>query len=155
MPWRERLDTEAALARFDEFDLLYHLSLRPAMPREYEVPGLVALTFRLRERPRGGHLYVMTIDPAAAMRIGARLGLDEAEALAMVDSHERMHIWLQLAGVEAEAEEEKMRWIDATWLSLRHPRAADIVRSGQFGLVTDVEERYMERLIDIAAPQDR
>lgn len=147
LPWSARLEQDAIPARHVEFDHLLHVSLWPAMPPEYDVPGLVAVTYRLRVRPRGGHLYVTALDPAAALRIGARLGLDEAESLAMVDSHERMHIWLQLAGVPEEVEEDRMRWIDATWLSLRHPRAADIVRSGAFGLVTEVEEDYWERLI--------
>lgn len=147
--WRTRLTQQAIPSRHDEFDLLLHVSLSPAFPPEYDVAGLVAVTYRLRRRPDGSSfVYVTAIDPAAALRIGARLGLDEAESLAMVDSHERIHIWLQLAGVPEEVEEDRMRIIDATWLSLRHPRAADVVRSGEFGLVTEVEEDYWERLVD-------
>lgn len=146
--WGARLRRQAAWAAFHEFDLAYHVSLRPAFPDEYDVTGLVAITFRLRERPRGGHVFVVAIDPSAALRLGARLGLDEAAALAMVDSHERMHIHLQLAGVPEEVEEAHSRFIDAVWLSLRHARAEALVRAGEFGLVEQVGHDFWERLVD-------
>lgn len=148
MPWRRRLMREAVPLALPEFDLLTHTSLRPAFPPEYDVPGLVAVTFRLGPRPRGGHTFVTALDVAAALRLGARFGLDEAESLAMVDSHERMHVWLQLAGVPEEVEEERARLVDAVWLSLRHPRAAKAVATGEFGLVVQVEEGFWERLVD-------
>ena len=123
-----------------------HVSLAPAFPPEYDVPGLVAVTFRLFRR--GDHLtFVTAIDPAAALRLGARLGLEPAEALAMVDSHERMHVWLQLAGVAEEAEEEASRHIDAVWLSLRHPRAAHLVEDREIALVSRVGPDFWERLV--------
>lgn len=140
------LDRDAIASSHDGHDLLYHVSLRPAFPPDYDVPGLVAITFRLRERPEGGHVFVTALDPAAALRMGARLGLDEADALAMVDSHERMHVELQLAGVPEEVEEAQSRWLDAIWLSLRHPRAEALVKTGAFGLVSEVGHDFWERL---------
>lgn len=148
--WRARLRREALAARWPEFDLLYHVSLAPAFPDEYDVMGLVAITFRLRARPSGGHEYVTALDPAAALRLGARLGLDEAASLAMVDSHERMHVWLQLAGVEEHDEERLSRFIDAVWLSLFHPRAELLVLSGEL-LVTEVHGEFWERLLEAHA----
>lgn len=148
MDWRGRLRREAILTREREFDLLYHVSLAPAFPPDYDVPGIVAITFRLRERAEGGHMFVTALDPAAALRLGARLGLDEATALAMVDSHERIHVALQLAGVPVEVEEEHSRFIDAVWLSLHHSRAEPLVRAGEFGLVSEVGHDFWERLVD-------
>lgn len=144
--WRARLRREAIVTRGPQFDLVYHVSLAPAFPPEYDVPGLVAVTFRLMQREE--HLTFATcLDPAAALRIGARLGLDEAASLAMVDSHERMHIWLQLAGVSEEAEEDASRHVDAVWLSLRHPRAAHLVEEREIALVSRVGPDFWERLI--------
>lgn len=148
MPWRERLWRDAVRARFHDFDVLYDVSLRPAYPPEYDVGGLVAITFRLSERTEGGHLFVMAIDPAAALRLGAKLGLDEAGSLAMVDSHERMHIALQIEGVPEHVEEAHSRFLDAVWLSLHHPHAGALVRTGEFGLVSEVGHDFWERLID-------
>lgn len=136
-----------------ENDHLVHVSLRPAFPPEYDVPGLVAITFRLRERPHGGHVFVTALDVAAALRLGGRLGLGIADAFAMVDSHERMHIELQLAGVPAEVEEAHSRFLDAVWLSLRHSPAEPLVRAGEFGLVDEVHADFWERLVDEAASQ--
>lgn len=146
--WRERLDREAIPARYPDHTHRLHVSLDPAMPHEYRVDGLVAVTFREGRRSDGAFRYVTSLDPAAALRIGARLGLDEAQSLAMVDSHERMHVELQLAGVPEDVEEARMRIVDAVWLSLRHPHAADLVRAGDFGLVTDVHHEFWERLVD-------
>ncbi|MCA1814727.1 MAG: hypothetical protein LC624_12410 [Halobacteriales archaeon] len=148
MDWEERLGREALRASFEDFSLLYHVGVRPAVPKEYEVPGIVGLTFRYRRRPDGAWLYATVLDAAAALRVGQRIGLSEGESLAMVDSHERMHVHLQLAGVEEELEEEKLHLVDATWLSLRHPRAAQLVRAGKFGLVSRVEDGFWEALID-------
>lgn len=147
--WYARLRRTALPLAARDFDLLYDVGLRPAVPPEYEVPGLVAITFRLHLRPRGGgHVYVMALDAAAALRLGARLGLDAAESLAFVDSHERVHVFLQLAGVPWEAEEEHSRFVDAVWLSLRHPMAAQLVVTGEFGLVDEVHGEFWERLVD-------
>ena len=144
--WRARLRREGILTRGAEFDLVLHLSLHPAFPPEYDVPGLVAVTFRLLRRE--DHLTFATgIDPAAALRLGERLGLDAADALAMVDSHERMHVWLQLAGVSEEAEEDASRHVDAVWLSLRHPRAAHLVEDREVALVSRVGPDFWERLV--------
>lgn len=134
------------MTRGRSFDLVYHVSLRPAFPPEYDVPGLVAVTFRLFRQEE--HLtFATAIDVAAALRIGARLGLDAAESIAMVDSHERMHVWLQLAGVPEEAEEEASLHVDAVWLSLRHPRAAHLVADREVALVSRVGPDFWERLI--------
>lgn len=149
MEWWQRL-AHAVRTRERDFDLLYHVGTAPAVPAEYDVPGLVALTFRLEERPRGGHVYVTTIDVAAALRLGARFGLDAPEALAMVDSHERVHVFLQLAGVDEAGEEAASRLVDAVWLSLRHPVAAERVRTGDFGLLAEVHGDFWEALVDRA-----
>lgn len=144
--WRARLRREAIFTPGAAFDLVYHVSLRPAFPPDYDVPGLVAVTFRLLRD--GEHLTFATgIDPAAALRIGARLGLDEAASLAMVDSHERMHIFLQLAGVPEETEEDASRHVDAVWLSLRHPRAAHLVEDREVALVSRVGPDFWERFV--------
>jgi hypothetical protein len=147
MGWEQRLAREALAAHFDAFSLLYHVSLRPATPKEYEVPGLVALTFRYRVRPDGRRVFVTTLDPAAALRVGGRIGLDAAEALAMVDSHERVHVALQLEGVPEDVEERHSLVVDAVWLSLRHPRGAAHVRAGEI-VVSRVEEGFWEALVD-------
>lgn len=152
MPWRTRLAREALHTAGRDFDLLYHVSLDPAFPEDYAVPGLVAITFRLRERPKGGHVFVTALDPGAALRLGARFGLDDATSLAMVDSHERIHIALQLAGVPEDVEEAHSRFIDAVWLSLHHPHVERHVRAGDFGLVSEVGHDFWERLIDREAP---
>lgn len=145
MDWQKRLRRDGILTRGQEFDLVYHVSLHPAFPPDYDVPGLVAVTFRYQREPY--LIFVTALDPSAALRIGARLGLDEAEALAMVDSHERMHVWLQLAGISEEAEEQAARHVDAVWLSLRHPRAAHLVEDREVMLVTRVGADFWEALI--------
>lgn len=146
--WRARLAREAIPSRHRAFDHRYHVSLWPACPPEYEVDGMVAITFREGRRGDGALRFVTSLDPAAALRIGGRLGLDAAESLAFVDAHERCHVALQLEGVHEAAEEDASRHIDAVWLSLRHPRAADLVMSGEFGVVTRVHEEFWERLVD-------
>lgn len=148
--WQARLDREALVQVFEEYSLLYHASLRPAVPAEYEVPGLVGLTFRYVPRRDGLQVYVTALDLAAVLRLGARLGLRFEEALAMVDSHERVHVWLQLAGVPEEAEEEHMHVVDAVLQSLRDERLARHVRTGAWGVVTRVEAGFWEALIDTA-----
>lgn len=148
MPWRARLLREAIPLDDPEFSLLLHVAIRPAYPPEYDVPGLVAITFRLHARRGGGHRYVLALDVAAALRLGARFGLDEAESIAFVDSHERMHVYLQLAGVPEDVEEERSRYVDAVWLSLRHEGAARMVAAGEGGLVVRVHEDFWEELLD-------
>lgn len=152
-PWRRRLEAGGARAAFAEFDLLYHAGLAPPVPPGYEVPGLVGLTFRLNPREEGRALYATLLDLPAAVRMGARLGLDAAEAVAMVDSHERVHVHLQLAyerlhETDPELEEEHARIVDAVWLSLRHPRAAQRLLRGEV-VVTRVEPGFWEELIEV------
>ncbi|HET6404765.1 MAG TPA: hypothetical protein VFH78_08960 [Candidatus Thermoplasmatota archaeon] len=148
--WRIRLRREGILTRGPQFDLVLHVSLRPAFPPDYDVPGLVAVTFRLFRRE--DHLtFATAVDVAAALRLGERLGLGPADALAMVDSHERMHVFLQLAGVSEEAEEDASRHVDAVWLSLRHPRAAHLVADREVELVSRVGPDFWEQLI---APEE-
>ncbi|HEV8359344.1 MAG TPA: hypothetical protein VGR28_02705 [Candidatus Thermoplasmatota archaeon] len=154
MDWQERLRREALLARFDDFDLLYHVSVKPAVPPEYAVAGLVGLTFRLRPRPRGGFVFVTVLDLPAAARLGARMGLDPAEAIALVDSHERTHVAMQLAGVAEDVEEEQSHVVDAVLLSLRHPALAKHLEAGDFGLVTRVRPGFFEALIDAGRASD-
>lgn len=151
--WRARLLREAVALETPDFALMTHVSLRPAYPPEYDVPGLVAVTFRLHARDNGGHQYVTALDVAAATRIGARFDLDPAESLAFVDSHERMHVFLQLEGVPEDVEERHSRYVDAVWLSLRHPRAAELVRAGEGGLIVRVHEGFWEELVDTGAPR--
>lgn len=151
MDWQERLRREALRARFHDFDLLYHVSLKPAVPREYEVEGLVGLTFRVRPREGGGFVYATVLDVPAALRFGARIGLEPAEAIALVDSHERVHVAMQLAGVDEATEEEQSHLVDAVMLSFRHPRLAEHLQAGDFGLVTRVGPGYFEALLDLAA----
>lgn len=145
--WRARLRRESIPTTHRDFDLLYHVSLAPAFPPDYDLPGIVAITFRLRERAHGGHLFVTALDPAAALALGQRLGLDAAEALAMVDSHERMHVELQLAGISEEREEDASRHVDAVWLSLRHPHAAKLVEDREIAIVSRVGPDFWEALI--------
>ncbi|MGQ0535455.1 MAG: hypothetical protein ACT4PT_05235 [Methanobacteriota archaeon] len=147
MDWLQRLRNTALPLSVDGFDLLYHASVRPAAPPEYIVAGMVGLTFRLHRRPQGGHVYVTTIDLAGVARIASRLGLRFEEALAFVDSHEKVHIALQLEGVGEETEEEMSRFVDAVWLSLEHPRAGEKVRTGEFGLVTRIEPDLWEAIL--------
>ena len=120
--WLDRLRREAIRTGLDDHDLLYHVSLRPAFPEDYDVAGMVAITFRLRPRPQGGHLYVTSIDPAAATRLGERFGLDAAGSIAMVDSHERIHVVLQLEGVHEEHEEAHAQIVDHAWLDVQDER---------------------------------
>lgn len=148
MAWQERLDRDALHARRPDHDHRILVTLRPACPPEYVVEGMVAITFREGRRRDGALRFATSIDPAAALRVGRRLGLDEAESLAFVDAHERTHVALQMEGVPEEVEEESSRVVDAVWLSLRHPRAADLVLAGAFGLVTRVREDFWERLVD-------
>lgn len=154
-PWDERLRAEGVPLHLPEFSLVTHTSIAPAFPPEYDVPGLVAVTFRRGARPDGALWYATAIDVAAAFRLGVRLGLTEAEALAMVDSHERIHVWLQLAGVDEDVEEHRMRIVDAVWLSLHHPRAAERVATGEFGLVTHVHDDFWEALVDERQARER
>lgn len=148
MDWQDRLARRAIAARHEDHDHLVDVSLDPAYPPEYRVGGLVAVTFRTHARARGGFVYATAIDVPAALGLGARLGLDEAEALAFVDSHERVHVQLQLAGVDEDAEEDAARLVDAVWLSLRHPRAAEAVHANAAEVVTQVREGFWERLVD-------
>lgn len=126
MSWRDTLRAQAIHERFDDHTLVYHVGLRPAVPPEYEVPGLVGLTFRLARH--GGRLvYATLLDLDAAVRLGQRLHLEPGEAIAMVDSHERIHVALQLAygddEVHPDEEERHSRVADWAWLSLSHPDA--------------------------------
>ena len=150
MDWQARLEREALRDHGAEFTLVYHPALVPAVPPEYEVPGLVGLTFRLARRRDGAFVFATLLDLPAAVRLGERLGLDEAGGIAFVDSHERMHVHLQLADVPEEAEERHSRFVDAVWLSLRHARAEPLVRAGEFGLVDEVRPDFWERLVDTA-----
>lgn len=149
MDWQERLERDALRQDGEDYGLLYHVGIRPAVPAEYDLEGLVGLTFRLRPRRQGGHVYVTTIDLPAALRLGLRMGLDEGEALAMVDSHERVHIEMQLAGVPEDVEEEQSHFVDAVYLSLRHPSIAKHVEAGDFGLVARVGHGFWEALLDL------
>lgn len=153
MDWRERLRREALSQRGETFDLVYHAAIVPAVPPEYEVPGLVGLTFRLNPREPGRALYATLLDLPAAVHMGARLGLGPAEAVAMVDSHERVHVHLQLAyerlhETDPALEEEHARIVDAVWLSLRHPRAAERLLRGEV-VVTRVEPGFWEELVEV------
>lgn len=148
MDWQARLRREALVAHEEEFSLVLHPAIVPAVPPEYWVPGLVGLTFRLARRGDGAFVFATVVDLPAAIRLGARLGLDEAGGVAFVDSHERMHVHLQLAGVPEEVEELHSRFIDAVWLSLRHAAAEPLVRAGEFGLVEEVHHDFWERLVD-------
>lgn len=150
MEWYGRLSGESLRSDGVEFSLLYHAALRPAAPPEYVVPGMVGLTFRLHRRPDERLVFATLIDIPAAVRLGERLGLDAAQAVAFVDSHERVHVHLQLAGVPEEVEEDHSRFVDAVWLSLRHARAEALVRAGEFGLVEQVGPDFWERLVDAA-----
>ncbi|MEA3199299.1 MAG: hypothetical protein QOE90_727 [Thermoplasmata archaeon] len=125
MDWEARLRREGIVQRFPRHTLVYHLGLRPPVPPEYAVAGLVGVTFRLGDRPDGAPLYATLLDVAAVLRLGARLGLDEGQAVAMVDSHERVHVAVQLAypdvrAVPPEVEEAHVHVVDAAWLALRH-----------------------------------
>lgn len=150
MPWRARLLREGIRSDHAGFGLVYHAGLRPPAPDEYVVPGMVGLTFRLDRRPDGRHLFATLLDLPAAIRLGERLGLDPAGAIAFVDSHERMHVHLQLEDVPEEVEEAHSRFVDAVWLSLRHRHAEILVRAGEFGLVEKVGHDFWERLVDAA-----
>lgn len=150
--WRARLHRDALVDHHDAFTLLYHAALAPPVPPEYEAPGLVGLTFRLARRGDGALVYATLLDLPAAVRLGARLGLDPAGGVAFVDSHERMHVHLQLEDVPEEVEETHSRFLDAVWLSLRHSVAEGLVRAGGFGIVEEVGHDFWERLVD-AAPE--
>jgi hypothetical protein len=150
--WERRLARDGAFADFGDFGLVYHVGVRPIVPEEYHVDGIVALTFRLRRRAHGNHDYATTIDLGAALRLGARMGLDAGEALAHVDSHERIHVALQLEGVEEHAEEAQANVVDAVVLSLRHEAIARHLRHGDFGVVTKVEPGFWEALVDLGKP---
>lgn len=146
--WYRRLAREAHASNFEEFDLVYHVSVWPATPPEYETPGMVALTFRLHDRPRGGFVYCTTIDLGAALRLGTRFGLDEAGALALVDSHERMHVHLQLAGVSYENEESAARRVDAVYLSFA-TRVPLVVAERELDEVASIASADGESLVDL------
>ena len=148
MDWEARLLRDAVRARFADFSLLYVPSVRPPVPKEYDVPGIVGLTFRYRKRPDGAWEYATVLDLPAVLRMGERLGFEPGQALAMVDSHERLHVALQLEGVAEEDEERQLHLADAVWLSLHHPRAAKLLRIGDFGLVTRVGPGFWEALVE-------
>lgn len=154
MEWYGRLTGEALRSDGDEFSLLYHAALRPAAPPEYLVPGMVGLTFRLHRRPDHRLVFATLLDLPAVVRLGERLGLDPAAAVAFVDSHERIHVRLQLEGVRAEVEEDHSRFVDAVWLSLHNPLVEALVRAGEFGLVEKVGPDFWERLVDITQETD-
>lgn len=147
MDWEARLRRGGIVRDLGDFSLAYHVGVVPAVPPEFAVDHLVALTFRRRARPQGGHLFVTTIDLPAAVRLGARMGLDASEALAMVDSHERVHVAVQLEGATEEAEERQVMFVDAVWLSLRHEAIAKHLRAGDFGVVSRVGEGFWEALV--------
>ena len=152
MPWREALRRDGILQRYRHHSLLYLAGLRPAPPPEYDVPGIVGLTFRLGLRPDGAPLYATLLDLPAAIRLGARLGLDPAASVAMVDSHERVHVALQLDYerldlVPPEVEEEHSRIVDAAWLWCAHPNGeAALARLG--GVIHSAGARFWEALLE-------
>jgi hypothetical protein len=153
MDWRERLRREGHVQRFAGHSLVYHVGLAPPVPPEYAVPGLVGLTFRLGLRPDGEPLYATLLDAAAAVRLGARLGLDEGESIAMVDSHERVHVALQLGyedlrKVPPELEERHAHAADAAWLSLRHPRAERLVEASGGRILHATGRGFWQALAD-------
>ena len=125
MTWRDELRRAAILSHESDHSLAYFVGIRPPVPPEYDLPGIVGLTFRLARRADDAIVYATLLDVGAAMRLGERLGLDAGEALAMVDSHERVHIELQLAygsqDVHPEDEERHSHVVDGAWHSLRHP----------------------------------
>ncbi len=125
MTWRDDLRRYGILRHEVDHSLAYLVGVRPPIPPEYDVPGIVGLTFRLARRGDGALVYAMLLDVGAAMRLGQRLGLSPGEALAMVDSHERIHIELQLAygdaDVHPEVEERHSHVVDWAWRSLRRP----------------------------------
>lgn len=151
MDWRERVRRGGLVADFDDHRLVHHAGLVPAVPPEFAVDHLVALTFRFRKKEEGGPVYITTIDLPAAVRMGARMGLDAGEAVAMVDSHERVHVALQLDGATEEAEERQALFVDAVWLSLRHEAIARHLRAGDFGVVSRVGPDWWEALVDADA----
>lgn len=155
MDWHARLEREGLRDHGADFTLVYHPALVPAVPPEYDVPGLVGLTFRLARRGDGALVFATLVDLPAAIRLSARLGLDAAGGVAFVDSHERMHVHLQLEGVPEEVEEQHSRFVDAVWLSLRQAAAEPLVRAGEFGLVEEVGHDFWERLVDAAQEAGR
>lgn len=148
MTWQEDMQRRSHVSRFDEFDLVYQVSLHPAIPEEWRLDDMVALTFRLGRRRDGALILATNLDIAAVARIGTRLGLDEAGSLAMVDSHERVHVQLQLEGVAEDLEEQASRLVDAVWLSLRHPRAK-VAGDGDLHVVSRVGHDFWEALVDV------
>ncbi|MHB8604342.1 MAG: hypothetical protein ACYDCK_03720 [Thermoplasmatota archaeon] len=148
--WQADLRRGGIYHSFHAFDLIYYPSLHPAIPPEYHLPGIVGLTFRLRKRSHGGHLYVTTLDLAAVGRLGERIGLDFAASLAQVDSHERVHIALQLDGVDPAHEERFAHVVDAVLLSLVHPKAERAIVAGDFGVVLGVKPELWESLAEDA-----
>lgn len=156
MDWSARLRHEGIRHSSHDHELVYHAALRPAVPPEFDVGGLVGITWRLGRRHDGARRYATGLDLAAAVRLGRRLGLEPGEAVAFVDSHERVHVAAQLSydtdpgGEPApEVEEEHSRFVDAVWLSLRHPRAEALLTAGEFGLVTEVHHTFWEALVDV------
>ncbi|HVL48531.1 MAG TPA: hypothetical protein VM889_08245 [Candidatus Thermoplasmatota archaeon] len=145
--WRAAMRARGHWHDFGDHALLYQVSIDPAVPPEWKVDGMAALTFRLAEDDEGRLLLATSLALPVVLRIGARFGLDEAESVAFVDSHERMHVHLQLDGVSEEREEEASRFVDAVWLALRHPRAAAMLEAGPFGLVTRVGPAFWEELL--------
>jgi hypothetical protein len=155
MEWERRLRRESILQRLPHHSLVYHVGLSPPVPPEHQVPGLVGVTFRLGERPDGLPLYATLLGAAAALRLGARLGLSDAESLAMVDSHERVHVALQLDHerldeVPPDLEERHSHAADAAWLSLRHPRAERLVEEWGGRILHAMGRGFWDLLVDEA-----
>lgn len=113
MAWSDVVSREALHTRADDFDLFYHISTHLAYPDEYHVPGIIGITFRWRSAPR--LVFVTAIDVGAAVSLGERLGLDAGQAIAMIDSHERMHIYAQMAGVSEANEEAAVNVVDRAY----------------------------------------
>lgn len=155
MSWEDRLRREAIRRRYPQHELLDWAGLDPPVPPEYRVHALVGLTFRLGVR-RGVPEYATLLDLAAAVRLGARLGLDAGAAIAMVDSHERVHVALQLDyerlhEVPPDVEEGHTRLVDAAWLACAHPRAEALLeRMG--GVLESAGSGFWDALADPEAP---
>lgn len=124
MEWRDRLLHDAILQRFAHHDLYYHVGLRPAAPPPWIVPDMAALTWLPGHRhDDDAPVHATTIWPPGVLRLARRLGLPEPEAVALVDSHERVHVHLSLEGVHEDEQEPLTRFVDAALLSFLHPRA--------------------------------
>lgn len=69
----------------------------------------------------------------------------------MVDSHERVHVALQLEGAPETLEEDQARFADAAFLALRHPRAAELLRTNEFGVMSRQQPDLWEAIVDAQA----